>query len=445
MKKTYWENYTDPIPPELLAALRRGRLVAFVGAGVSSRCLSKNRSPLPNWPVLLSELIAWGISHDLLDKATAVDLRQLHSRKEFLMLAQECRDRFGDERLAEFINEVFNPSGIVPARVHDLLAAVPFYGYVTTNYDNLLERAFMRVHNRALRLVAPDAAKDFFSSPQRSLPLLKLHGDIDDPASIVLAHRDYQRLVWDPAYSSFVQSLLGKFTLLFVGYNLSDLDILFPLDKLAHDGASFEHFLLSQRGVRNAVEKKRLLLDRHIKVIEYVDYFGFHNHVDTFIDGVLLASGNGSALARARTPIRARVHISYAQEDQNDGMFVWNYVFREGAITRSLEPQQSQWKVLRKELSRGLPCLDYLVLLVSPRSLMDTDMRNVIIAAHSAAMAAGSLVIFLAVQFSERPKLLAQLAPQCPIFIIPRSFGELDLEPFRQYLAEDIKGGYRQP
>ena len=37
--------------------------------------------------------------------------------------------------------------------------------------------------------------------------------------------------------------------------------------------------MLMRKGDRTAVEKRRLLQDRGVKVLEYVDYFGIDNHV----------------------------------------------------------------------------------------------------------------------------------------------------------------------
>ncbi len=445
VKQPFWEHYTDPIPEALLNALKHDRLVAFVGAGVSRRCLSKTRAPLPDWPALLLYLIEWGHACHLLDGATVEDLKQLLSRNEYLMVAQECRELVGDEQLTEFMNQVFDPDGVVPARVHELLSAVPFRGYITTNYDNLLERAHTHVQNRQLRSVLPEGVGSFFSTAQRARPLLKLHGDLDDPPSIILGHRDYLRLIWTPTHASFVRSLLADFTLLFVGYSLSDLDVLLPLDQLVHEGAVFMHFLLSQRGARNAVEKKRLLRDRRVQVIEYVNYFGFHNHVDTFLEGLLIASGSREAMTRTRMPLRARIQVHYAQDDENDGLFVWHYIFREGAITLTEETQHAQWEQLQKSLSAGFPALDHLVFLVSRRSLENAELMGAIVAALPAATVAGVMVVFLAVGFEGRPEVLAQVAATSPVFLLKQAFSESGLEPLRKFLVEDIKGGYRQP
>ncbi|MBE3069019.1 MAG: SIR2 family protein, partial [Planctomycetes bacterium] len=252
MAKRVLTDYTDPIPEPLLHALEQDRLVAFIGAGTSRRCYSKTRAPLPDWPALLGRLVEWAAARQVFDAQAVDDLQELLRHKEFLMVAQECREQVGDDQLAEFLADVFNPDGVVPARVHELLSAIPFRGYVTTNYDNLLERAHVRVHKRQLCTVFPETVGGAFERPQRNRPLLKLHGDVDVPASIVLGHRDYLRMIWTHEYAEFMRGLMANFTLLFVGYRLADSDVLLPLDQLAHEGVKCRHYLLSQQGAHNA-------------------------------------------------------------------------------------------------------------------------------------------------------------------------------------------------
>lgn len=439
-----WEHYTDPIPEPLLTALRANSLVAFTGAGLSQRCYSKTRASLPNWSGLLHRLVDWGSQQGVLDFNASEELKVLLARREFALAAQECRERLGDERLGKFIGAVFNPDGVVPARVHELLAAVPFRGYITTNYDNLLERAHSRVWNRHLRVLFPESGREF-EALHGTRPLLKLHGDMDNAVSIVLGHRDYLRAIWTQAYAAVIKSILSRFTVLFVGYGLRDLDVLLPLDQLVYEGVDFRHYLLSVRGVLGPIEKRRLLLDRHVEVIEYTDYFEFHNHVDTFLEGVLTVNGNAELLTRVRRPVRARMRVHYRDEDARDGLFVWHFLFREGAITLSSDAQEGQWAFLKKAISEGFPASDYLVFVLTRQSLESSEIIEILTAAQIGATGANVLTVFLAVGFDRRPELLAKLAPSSPVFLLPEGFSESDLDAFRSYLAEEVKGGYRQP
>ena len=59
-EKKWYLHYTDPIPDDLLQAIKGSRCVALVGAGVRRRSLSKARVPLPGWINLLEGSVPMG-------------------------------------------------------------------------------------------------------------------------------------------------------------------------------------------------------------------------------------------------------------------------------------------------------------------------------------------------------------------------------------------------
>ena len=443
-REKHYQNYTDTIPDDLLRAIRESRCVALVGAGVSRRSLSKARVPLPGWVNLLENLCEWALQKGKLETRTAQDLKQLLEKHEFLMVAQELLERLGGETISAFIADVFDPDSIVPARIHELIAATPFRGYLTTNYDNLLERAYVRVKNRQIDWACSDEAERMSALLQKSPFLLKLHGDLSIPESIVLAHRDYARLLSDHNYLDMLTGLLSRYTLLMFGYSLSDLDLLLCIDRLVQKGKSKTHYLLSQRGKRNQVERGRLLKDRNIQLIEYVDYFAFHNHLETFLDGIVDELNLIDVHARVRWPIRRRIHVHYLPHRFTDGEFVWNYIFREGAVTLSAGAQPEQLEKLRQRVKEGLTALDYLVFLVDDLSFENNEFIELIEKAQEEAKSRGVQVIFLVVGASRRPNYLQTKFPSSPTFYLSEAFGEKDLQGFRDYIAQDMKGGAKQ-
>jgi hypothetical protein len=103
---------------------------------------------------------------------------------------------------------------------HALLADLKVSQMVTTNYDPCLELALDSIHG-----------EQNYSVLTRSLPvggkpwLLKLHGDIRRPSSLVLTQSDYERLKGEgAALHGVVQSLMLTSHLVFVGFSLTDLD-----------------------------------------------------------------------------------------------------------------------------------------------------------------------------------------------------------------------------
>ena len=105
---------------------------------------------------------------------------------------------------------------------HALLVNLRTRAMVTTNYDPCLENAAQVVHSEpGLKVLARQLA--IGSSPW----LLKVHGDLAKPETIVLTSSQYKHLEEElPALRGIVQSLMLTSHLLFVGFGFADEDFL---------------------------------------------------------------------------------------------------------------------------------------------------------------------------------------------------------------------------
>lgn len=106
--------------------------------------------------------------------------------------------------------------------VHQKLASISFIEHIiTTNYETLFEQTFHPLNvvhdSRMLPL-----------SNRRYPTLYKVHGHIDDPNSLIVAERDYQRFFEkaDQLLWRHLESLMATRTLLFIGYAVEDPNVL---------------------------------------------------------------------------------------------------------------------------------------------------------------------------------------------------------------------------
>src|SRR5262249_52539153 len=154
---------------------------------------------------------------------------------------------------------------------------------VTTNYDKLLENAYTRIRQRTPKtpthldsdtLGSLLFAKSFF--------ILKAHGDIDRPDSLILTARDYREIIHsNPAFNTFFSALLLTNAILFVGYSLSHPDFHILLDRQL---AAFKGYIPPRYALMsgvNSVEDDVLWRTAQIKVIPYAE--GRHEEVLTFL------------------------------------------------------------------------------------------------------------------------------------------------------------------
>ena len=178
-----------------------GRLVVFVGAGVSKD------AGLPLWHELFEPLRTQAGPDAL---AHPVDVAQTYA------------DLHGREALLEYVQRALGRVRL-PGRLHRALARVPARVYFTTNYDCLLERALAENGARPrVRWRDDDAAGADFLDWRT---VVKLHGCLSARASLVITRDDYD------AYRSthsrlagLLQSHLGQYTFLCVGFSLTDLN-----------------------------------------------------------------------------------------------------------------------------------------------------------------------------------------------------------------------------
>jgi hypothetical protein len=202
------------------------------------------------------------------------DVQDMISKNNLLMAAQELNDSVPEGTRARYLLSIFGDPAVRPTDNHAIIPQLPLRAVLTTNYDSLIEQAYS---------IATDGAplscltqEDLASRPcpirEGYFFIFKLHGDFQRVKTVVLSSRDYQRWFYrEPLYRSFLERVFADFTLIFVGFGGSDPDIDDVLNKLAAlSSSNFDpHFLVLPRGRLNATERKRLLLDRRLQVLEY--------------------------------------------------------------------------------------------------------------------------------------------------------------------------------
>ena len=188
---------------DLAEQARLGKLVLFIGAGVSAS------AGVPQWRALLTGLA---------ERAKlGAEERCLLEKMDFRDQAAILQRRFGSPEILD--GEV---KALVGASryslAHALLASLRTQEAVTTNYDTLYEQASSSA-GRPLTIISGDRVG-------RGAPwLLKLHGSIEEGAEIVLTRQHYEQLAEQRgALLGLLQAMLLTRHLLFVGYSLSDDD-----------------------------------------------------------------------------------------------------------------------------------------------------------------------------------------------------------------------------
>lgn len=205
---------------ELQSLICKGKVILFVGAGVSSTL------GLPNWSELIAHLAdELGYNKLLFDKfGNSLELAEYYEiiQKDLNGLKKWMKSKW-----------VVDDKRLIESKVFDHIVKMNFSIIYTTNYDHCLERAFELRGKKYKRIVD---VGDLINIDPLETQIVKFHGDIDSDAPIVLTESSYfERFEFEsPLDIKLKADLLGK-TILFIGYSLSDVNIrllIYKIDKL---------------------------------------------------------------------------------------------------------------------------------------------------------------------------------------------------------------------
>lgn len=208
---------------DLLSDLRDGQVVLFVGAGISLG--THGQQGLPSAQALTRALAleanfcrlgqCWNRNPDSGDCNWPAGCLSSYSEA-----AEHYAEQMGRAALTSFLQKHISVPGLKPLRTHQAIACLPLPVIITTNWDCLLDDALYAAGKQVIRVV--DNYEVAFSNCGDVL-LVKMHGSIERPDSIILTERDYQEFF--ERLPSLVDMLLYFFatrTFLFVGYSLAD-------------------------------------------------------------------------------------------------------------------------------------------------------------------------------------------------------------------------------
>lgn len=204
-------------PIELVEQFAHDNGVIFVGAGLSQG------AGLPSWADLVHEL--------------ANELAGCPSGANHCDIAQYYETEYGRNRLVQRLRDRLDTLKVSPTPVHDELVQLPVSAIFTTNYDDLLEKS-LRANSCPFDLVIANVDVSFSSAHR--LQLVKLHGDLSQPESIVITTEDYERFTLQrPSLARLLATTLQTRTVLFLGYSATDLDLRLILTQVRAESGRF--------------------------------------------------------------------------------------------------------------------------------------------------------------------------------------------------------------
>lgn len=180
--------------------LNKDRLAIFLGAGCSTM------AGLPTWAALID---------DLIEKYSIKS-----NQKDLMILASMIESKIGKASFREQISDKFktDPKSKIP--LFEKVVASGVNLFITTNYDHLLENSFRRYG------IDPNVISQFEDIPSinpTNKTIVKLHGDINSPTSLVITSDDYRKYPTQKRqFVDWFNSKLAEKAILFIGTSFED-------------------------------------------------------------------------------------------------------------------------------------------------------------------------------------------------------------------------------
>ena len=203
MNKKKYEKELEILAEEL----RDGKLIVFVGAGVSMN------SKLPSW----NELI-----RDYAEKLGMIkeDEYRSFNAEETLDIPEIYYDKFGKIKYYEILEKRFSDRKYLPNSIHKSLKKMDLNYIITTNYDKLIEEEFK--NKNIYDIITKDNELPYSKTNKA---IIKMHGDLKN-RNVVLKKSDYDNYEKNfPLISTFIKGLFTSNTILFIGYSLNDVNV----------------------------------------------------------------------------------------------------------------------------------------------------------------------------------------------------------------------------
>jgi hypothetical protein len=244
--RTFLQNVSD-----------KTRIVFFVGAGVSVS------AGYPLWSKATADALALAQRKGLGTSAASYAREKL-DKEQYYEAFGILQDELPDPTFYEICETVFS-GGAQPAETHRLLVRTGCRGIITTNFDNCLESAAV-LEGKGIPLtdIAQAMASERFF-------VLKPHGSISVPRSMVLSRNDWKRIEDNQTFRDFIALCVSTGQFVFMGYSMRDPDFNRMWDSLLRERIfrSPAIYCCAKGGLRP--EQHQEFRERRVAAVEFPD------------------------------------------------------------------------------------------------------------------------------------------------------------------------------
>jgi len=202
------------LPDEVVRAVDEKRLAVFVGAGVSRLvgCMG--------WSDLAKDLAERALQADVITYKDKESILQIPDHRKVITIchglleAKGLKDKFKEAMQKALRDDLQVTEPNIYDDIYKLRGV-----FVTTNADRLFHRHFDKASIHFDR-------KELDPENVERLNLYHIHGCILTPETMVFTLKDYFRCYNDETIKQFLKRIFTEYTVLFLGYGLTEFELL---------------------------------------------------------------------------------------------------------------------------------------------------------------------------------------------------------------------------
>ncbi|MCJ7544232.1 MAG: SIR2 family protein, partial [Phycisphaerae bacterium] len=260
--------------PELMKKINSGRCFAMVGSGPSCEL------GYPSWKALAEATRDHVLGQN--PKADKESYAALLAKEDHPALFRQAEIDLGGKAALISHTKSLLRRGFAPVRypIYSILARWPFACYLTTNFDDELQR-YLAEAGEHYRVVLNRPEDLSLLRDGVSHLVIKVHSDLDHPDDVVLTSQDYDRILASPSAEYLREKLrqvFEMFHVFIVGHGMKDPDLQLILRVAKHTASPLHPIYMALTSITSA-EIREFREQYNIQVVPYKDHDGSHSQL----------------------------------------------------------------------------------------------------------------------------------------------------------------------
>jgi SIR2-like domain len=308
------------IRTDLIELLNSGATWAFIGSGASVDAGG------PTWQGLLDRTLE-SLSETEREKIASDALyADALSASNYARCFSRLIRHAGPDAVHDSVRQIL--AGLhTPGKLVNLLVELPFAGYITSNYDHLLELALREQGHLGWVPVGNTENEVRKVSGEAPNLVWHVHGTVYDTpqSSLILSEEDYDRVYLEDSYIvQQLRALLTQRRIFFIGFGFSDpelLRILKRVGKLANPARPLIAFIGERAGVDTTEQRQLLLAHYNVDILPYTVRGSSHERL---LELLLVYS---SFTLRRSLRFGSVVKSAPSYDPETTGLLIYNRLF----------------------------------------------------------------------------------------------------------------------